>query len=398
MGVKVLKPKGRNRWYLSICHRGKRELRAVGGRDAAFAARKDVETAIGNGTFVFERDQVAAEEKDAAKDVTLKKYADETWMAGHVANNLKPSTARYYRMNLDAHLLPTLGARKLADITRQDVKALAFEKAEKGIAKSYVHGIVRTLSAILNHAVEDGIITANVATRPGRFVKVPKDREWIVALTPVEAKHFLDTAKKAAVRYYPLFAAALFTGARQGELLGLMWDDIDWIGKFIEIKRAKYMGEIQTPKSGKGRRVDMSDGLLGILKDHRKALAAEALKEGRPLSEWVFPSPTDKGSDGDNLRKVFHSVQKKAKMRKFRFHDLRHSYASWMIAGGESLAYVKEQMGHSSIKVTVDIYGHLVPGENREAANRISDKVLASGGKICEQDANNGAVEAIGYA
>lgn len=278
------------------------------------------------------------------------------------------------------------------------MKTLAFEKVGKGIAKSYVHGIVRTLSSILNHAVEDGIITANVATRPGRFVKVPKDRDWIVALTPLEAKHFLDTAKKVAPRYCPLFASALFTGARQGELLGLQWGDIDWIGKFIEIRRAKYMGQIQTPKSGKGRRVDMSDGLMSILQDHRKALAMEALKEGRPLSEWVFPSPTDKGSDGDNLRKVFHLVQKKATMRKFRFHDLRHSYASWMIAGGESLAYVKEQMGHSSIKVTVDIYGHLVPGENREAANRISDKVLASGDSECEPDANSGAAEAVGNA
>jgi len=65
-----------------------------------------------------------------------------------------------------------------------------------------------------------------------------------------------------------------------------------------------------------------------------------------------------------------------------------------MIAGGESLAYVKEQMGHSSIKVTVDIYGHLAPGENREAANRISDKVLASGGTECEQDANSREAEA----
>jgi hypothetical protein len=69
-----------------------------------------------------------------------------------------------------------------------------------------------------------------------------------------------------------------------------------------------------------------------------------------------------------------------------------------MIAGGESLAYVKEQMGHSSIKVTVDIYGHLVPGENREAANRISDKVLESGGTECEPDANSGAVEAVSNA
>jgi integrase len=162
--------------------------------------------------------------------------------------------------------------------------------------------------------------------------------------------------------------------------LGLKWDDVDFHVRFIEIRRARYMGAIQTPKSGKGRQVDMAEPLAEILLGHRKALEAETLKRGRPLAEWAFPSPEGKGPDGDNVRKLFRSVLTSAKVRKFRFHDLRHSYESWLIGNGESLAYVRDQLGHSSIQVTVDVYGHLIPGANRQAADRVAGKVLSGRG------------------
>jgi len=77
--------------------------------------------------------------------------------------------------------------------------------------------------------------------------------------------------------------------------------------------------------------------------------------------------------DASNIRKVFDACLTHAGLRKIRFHDLRHSFASWLIANGESLAYVKDQMGHHSIQITVDTYGHLVPGANRQAVNRLDD-------------------------
>jgi len=176
-------------------------------------------------------------------------------------------------------------------------------------------------------------------------------------------------------RHYPILAAALYTGARQGELLALQWGDIDWHGKFIEIRRANWRGIISSPKSGKGRRVDLADHLAGILSEHGRVLVAEALKGGRPMPEWVFPSEEGTALDAANLRKVFAKVLKKAGLRHIRFHDLRHTFASWLIANGESLAYVKDQMGHHSIQITVDTYGHLIPGANREAVNRLAEMV-----------------------
>ena len=96
------------------------------------------------------------------------------------------------------------------------------------------------------------------------------------------------------------------------------------------------------------------------------------------MPEWVFPSESGTLLDAANLRKVFLGILKKANLRSIRFHDLRHSFASWLIGNGESLTYVKEQLGHHSIQITVDTYGHLIPGANRQAVNRLDDPINAA--------------------
>jgi len=90
------------------------------------------------------------------------------------------------------------------------------------------------------------------------------------------------------------------------------------------------------------------------------------------MPEWVFTSIEGTALDAANLRKVFARALKKAGLRQIRFHDLRHTFASWLLGNGESPVYVKEQLGHSSIQITVDTYGHLIPGANREAVNRLA--------------------------
>src|SRR5262245_33574245 len=91
------------------------------------------------------------------------------------------------------------------------------------------------------------------------------------------------------------------------------------------------------------------------------------------MEDWLFQTSTGTRIDPSNLRKLFNRLLTDAKMRRIRFHDLRHTFASLLLQNGESLTYVKEQMGHSSIQVTVDIYGHLVPGGNRQAVNKLDD-------------------------
>lgn len=198
-------------------------------------------------------------------------------------------------------------------------------------------------------------------------------RAGIGFLTTGEGALFIETAKAHPPRHHALFITAFNTGARQGELIALQYGDIDWKGNFIEIKRSMWDRITVTPKSGKSRRVDKSDSLAAVLTAHRKAIAEESLRAGRRMPEWVFPSTEGSPLDPANVRKVFGAVLRKAGLRQVRFHDTRHCFASWLIGAGESLTYVRDQLGHHSIQITVDTYGHLVPGSNREAVNRLSE-------------------------
>lgn len=181
-----------------------------------------------------------------------------------------------------------------------------------------------------------------------------------------------------AARHYPLFLCAVRTGRRLGELLALQWGDLDFQGHFLLAQRNYTHGKVTTPKSGEVRRVDMSKGLAQTLVSLRVERQLEASANGwQNIPEWVFCSETGSLMDGDNLRhRAFYAVLKVSGLRKIRFHDLRHTFASLALQQGESPVYVKEQMGHSSIAITVDLYGHLIPGGNRQAVDRLDEPVM----------------------
>jgi integrase len=162
---------------------------------------------------------------------------------------------------------------------------------------------------------------------------------------------------------------------RLGELIGLQWGDVDFHGGFIEVRRSYFKGRLDSTKNRKARRIDMSRQLAEVLKDLRKKRKKEALAKGwREIPDFIFVNEVGKIVDGDHLRRrVFSQALGKAELRRIRIHDLRHTFASWLIQNGESLAYVKDQMGHHSIQITVDTYGHLVPGANRQAVDRLDD-------------------------
>jgi hypothetical protein len=174
---------------------------------------------------------------------------------------------------------------------------------------------------------------------------------------------------------------ALRTGMRLGELLGLQWGDIDFQGRFIEVRRSLVEGgRIELPKNGKIRRVDLSLLLGETLEKLRVRRAEEAPAKGwKQVPEWVFCNEEGRPIwKSDFERRVFHKALEKARLRRIRFHDLRHTFASRLLQNGESIVYVKDQLGHHSIKVTVDVYGHLVPGANKAAVDRLDQQALAA--------------------
>ncbi|HJX14465.1 MAG TPA: site-specific integrase, partial [Candidatus Deferrimicrobiaceae bacterium] len=306
------------------------------------------------------------------KTTTFGEYSKK-WLRGHVRCNLKPSTHEEYGHLLKHHLVPAFGKKDLGEIARDEIKAFAYAKIKGGLSSRRVLHIVKTVAAIFNHAIEDGIIGKNPASHPGKFIRMEDQRGKVQFLTPEEGGALLAAAREHYPRYHPLFLAALMAGLRQGELVALKWEDIDWHGNFIEVRRTSWGGVMLSPKSGKGRRVDMADHVSAALADHRRKLAAEAIKKGRPMPEWIFPNELGRILDASWLRAIFAGCLKKAGLRHVSFHALRHSFASWLIGNGESLAYVRDQMGHHSIQITVDTYGHLVPGANRQAVNRLGE-------------------------
>ena len=145
-------------------------------------------------------------------------------------------------------------------------------------------------------------------------------------------------------------------------------------------RRNVVNGKVNPTKTSKERRIDLSDELLNTLDAFRRVHKAKWLARGKnEIPEWVFSNQEGNPTDMQNLKnRVFIRCLEKAGLRRIRFHDLRHTFASLLIQNGEPLAYVKEQVGHASIKMTVDVYGHLVPGANREVINRLPSLGKAS--------------------
>ena len=188
-------------------------------------------------------------------------------------------------------------------------------------------------ASILSHAVEDGLLSVNPASKPGKFLPKVSKRRGINPLTREEVAVLLNTVKDRAPRYSPFFLCAVRSGLRLGELLALQWADLDYHGRFIEVQRNYTRGRVSTPKSGESRRVDMSLELTRALKDLYTERQLEAAANGwKDLPSWVFCSETGGLLDPANFRKrVFYVLLKAAGLRRIRFHDLRHTFASLLL-------------------------------------------------------------------
>jgi len=157
--------------------------------------------------------------------------------------------------------------------------------------------------------------------------------------------------------------------------LALKWGDLDFNGRFIEVKRSVVRDKITTPKNGKTRRVDMSLQLLETLKTHEIVCKKKGVALGLgDLPEYVFTSREGRLIDKNNWRRrVFYKVLKKAKFRQIRIHDLRHTYATLRISKGDNIADVSNQLGHHSVKLTMDVYYQWFPGKKKEEVDGLDD-------------------------
>ncbi len=361
VGVTVReKIKGSGVWWVFVNHKRQRTSIKVGRRRAALKVGETIQAQLKLGSFPKQQ------EKAPTLQIWYQRF-EKTYLASAVS----ASTADSYKYNFKNHVLPALGSKPLDQITRADMEVfVASLVVHKKLAKDTIATIIKELRRVLNHAREHKIISENPAAGLGKlYSRAPTRHENIEPLNREEVPLFLKATRTYSPEHYVLFLAALHSGLRQGELMGMQWPDIDWNGNFILVKRSidRVHRMIVPTKNKKIRRVDLSDELLAELALLRKKRKEEWLSKGKnEIPEWVFCNQKGGWLDASNVvNRHFLKCLEKAGLRRLRFHDLRHTYASLLLTDGAPIAYVSEQLGHSSIELTVKRYGHLIPGANR---------------------------------
>ncbi len=318
---------------------------------------------------------------------TIAQFLEE-WFATN-ADHWRPSTRRSYRGAIDLYLVKAFGPLRVEQLTPRHVQRwLTAHKTEHGARRriTLAHAALRSA---LSDAKRLQLVTINAA----ELVKVPQPTTKPIAPFDMEqAKAFLKAADTH--RLGALFSVALACGLRLGEATGLKWDDVDLETGRLEIRqqlqRVGKRLELQPLKTERSRRtLALPDVCLKALRVYRTRQLEERLKAGK---RWVDtglvfttyrPAKEGKGErlkvgaglDPRNVLRVFADLLDAADLRRMRFHDLRHSAASLLIAAGVELVEVSMLLGHAEIRTTADLYSHLVKQTATKAARRM-DAVL----------------------
>lgn len=327
------------------------------------------------------------------------KIADlvETWISGR--QKLAVSTIERYRSSLKWQIEPhRLGRVRLTELTTElvrewvrDIKGQKHQrKPDQKLDPHSIRNAFALLRAALNSAIVDGLIVRN----PCKGVELPQpDDEEIEPLDPAQIDtllQLLDTYeldKKTGERYphrnAALYYVAIFCGVRQGELFGLRWRDIDFKRREMRVTTQIRRGQRTRTKTPKSRRtVPITSRTLAALDWHRQNQAEERAigqKDGKPWNagDLVFCSDSGTPLDPSNVRQQLERFLVRAKLPSLHFHGLRHTYAALSIAAGVDIYTLSRRMGHSSISVTADKYGHLYQpsGADVDALDLVITKV-----------------------
>ncbi|GKY87397.1 tyrosine-type recombinase/integrase [Sinisalibacter aestuarii] len=286
-----------------------------------------------------------------------------SWLRTCERNELERSTLKAYRSHARIHIEPKIGDLLLNELTRSDVRDFMDELIDEGVSRALVKKIMVSLRAILSEAVEREWATHNVAAE----VKVKRgsrrDAKRIEIPTKDEIRTIIDNAPAS---HRAMFVTAIFTGMRISELRGLTWEAIDFDRKVIRVfQRADEYCEIGLPKSRAGaREIPMAPIVVNTLKDWEKSAPKSDLG-------LVFPNSVGKVQNYSNIyNRVFKPMLVKNGIvdedgnAKFGIHALRHAAASLFIEQGWNPKKIQTLLGHASITMTMDVYGHLF--ENAE--------------------------------
>jgi len=301
------------------------------------------------------------------------------WLEGHVRTNCAHRTIESYHSTVARHLNPGLGHIPLRQLQAPMIERYYGKAGQKLSAKSVLYHH-RLLKQALKYGVRQGYLGRN----PADLVSPPKPRRKPMrALTQSEVRDLLMSA--ASSSHYPIVYTAVSTGLRQAELLGLRWRDIDTDSRSISVNRTLYkrrgVVEFNEPKTSHSRRsVAMTSKLAEFLGEYRLEQQRLCYQVGKAmtLDDLVFSSHEGTPVDPSVLSHNFGRIAKRAGLENVRFHDLRHTFASLMLAKGAKPKVISEALGHASVAFTLDVYSHIIEGMQSEAM-ALLDGVLPSG-------------------
>jgi integrase len=330
---------------------------------------------------------------------TLASYA-ERWLAhrdparvgGGGRTRLSPSTFEGYRLNVRRHVLPRLGRRTLSSLRTEDVDRLIADLEAEGKSPGTVRNVVVPLRKLLADAVRQGLLLVNPAAR----ADLPPAQDFAGKELPPEhteaiQQALLEFAPLDPLRHDPdlffvcLFDVALGTGLRLGELRALRWRDIDRERRLIRVERAYSRQQLRRPKTDSGIR---SVPLFPSVDAAFRELAARAVERGRYApDELVFASMRGTPLQPSNFRqRVWDSALRLASLEGegYRFHDLRHTCVSRLVAAGADVKLIQAVAGHANPLITLKRYSHLLDARVTEAAERFDPARTSSRQSACE--------------
>jgi integrase len=312
--------------------------------------------------------------------LTVGQYLDR-WVTTRIPGTVSVRTEEIYARVIRLYVSRHLGKIRLNKLTPTDVNAMMIALEKQGLSPSTKRMARATLRRALRMAEQDGLITRNVAA----IAEGPKmDLREGRTLTPEQAQIFLNAV--TGNRLEAAYVLALALGLRRGEIIGLSWSDIELVDdtvvltirrQLVRDRTGVHLSELKT--KGSRRTLHLSAPLVHVLESHRVNQDAEAAIRGpRWRNDWnlIFTSTHGTPLDPEWFGKTVSKITTSAGLGHWSMHELRHSCASLLIAMEVPLEVIAEQMGHASIRVTKDVYGHLLPGSKAKAAKAMEQMLF----------------------
>lgn len=304
----------------------------------------------------------SGENRNVDKKMTFKELSQQ-YLDCHCEIYCKLSTKKGYESYLNS-INDFMGNCKASEVDYQLVIRFIDKLRKEKKSNKTINNNIVLLKSIFNYAINNDILVKN----PIEKVKKLQNKQIEMNFLKLDdIKLLLEKCKteKKYTRYYPLLYTAIFTGMRRGEILALTWHDVDFKHKTIRVNKSVYKNTVVDPKTlASNRKVDMTNELCQVLQEHKK--------NRNKVTTLVFPNKEGKFMDPDNLvERFFKKLTGDCGLYSIRWHDLRHTYVSLLIAAGVPIKYIQSQVGHSSIQVTMDRYGHLLPDVNTQAVSAL---------------------------